>query len=116
MSSQAIEIFNQNLKLNGLENDSKIKAILSDSNLHMYNIDFKERYDIIDLDPYGSMIPFLNSTLRAINDNGLLCITCTDSRVLMGSDYHKCFYLYWSSRAGSFSPRTLGLRVMLNAI
>lgn len=82
----------------------------------MFNIEYKDKYDIIDLDPYGSMIPFLNQTLRAINDNGLLCITCTDSRVLMGSDYHKCYYLYWSLWSGSFSPWTLGLWIMLNAI
>ena len=44
------------------------------------------KFDVIDLDPYGSVGPFLHSALLACNDS-LLCITCTDSRVLCGPDY-----------------------------
>ena len=34
-------------------------------------------YDVIDLDPYGSVIPFIDSALKAIKDNGIICATCT---------------------------------------
>lgn len=43
------------------------------------------KFDVIDLDPYGSVTPFLDSALNSSNDT-LLCITCTDSRVLCGPD------------------------------
>lgn len=75
-----------------------------------------DKFDIVDLDPYGSMVPFLYSTLKSIKKNGLLCVTCTDSWVLCGSDKHKCFYLYRASRGGSNNIRELGLRIMLKKI
>lgn len=48
------------------------------------------QFDIIDLDPYGSVAPFADAALSCIND-GLICVTCTDSRVLCGPDYKKCY-------------------------
>lgn len=57
------------------------------------------RFDVIDLDPYGSVMPFLDAAIQACSSETLLCITCTDSRVLCGPDTQKCFYLYGSSRA-----------------
>lgn len=82
----------------------------------MFNTDEKNLFDIIDLDPYGSMVPFLYSTIKSLKKNGLLCVTCTDSRVLCGIDKHKCFYLYRSIRGGTHNFRELGIRVMLNKI
>ena len=38
-----------------------------------------QRFDAIDIDPYGSMTPFVYPAIRAIKDGGLLSITCTDS-------------------------------------
>ncbi len=37
MSSKAVKIFQENLKLNSLENDSKIKIIQNDSVVEMFN-------------------------------------------------------------------------------
>lgn len=54
---------------------------------------------MIDLDPYGSVVPFLDAAVSAVRDGGLLCITCTDTRVLCGPDLAKCFYYYGSVRS-----------------
>lgn len=116
MSEQAIDIFKRNLKLNGLENDEKIQIVHDDTNKFMFSPPEKEYFDIIDLDPYGSMVPFLYSTLKSIRKDGLLCVTCTDSRVLCGVDKHKCYYLYRTARGGSHNIRELGLRAMLHKI
>lgn len=62
------------------------------------------------------MVPFLYSTLKSIKKDGLLCVTCTDSRVLCGVDTHKCYYLYWSAKGGSDTKRETGLRAMLHKI
>ena len=39
--------------------------------------DAHSRYDVIDLDPYGTACPFLDSAVQAVTDGGLLCVTCT---------------------------------------
>ena len=46
-----------------------------------------DRFDCIDLDPYGSAVPFLDAAIGAVADGGLLCVTCTDMAVLAGHNY-----------------------------
>ena len=65
-----------------------------------------ERFDVVDLDPYGTAAPFIDAAVQSVADNGelnhrywqcyvasyftskgLLCITCTDLAVLAGTNY-----------------------------
>lgn len=73
-------------------------------------------FDIIDLDPYGSVVPFLDAAVGSVKDGGLLCITCTDTRVLCGPDLAKCFYFYGSTRAKVHDFNENALRVLLSTI
>lgn len=82
----------------------------------MYNTPHEEQFDVIDLDPYGSMVPFIHATLRSMKNGGLLAVTCTDSRVLCGCDKHKCFYLYRSARCGNDMVHETGLRIALQTL
>ena len=59
----------------------------------------ENHFDIIDLDPYGSAVPFLDASITFIKEGGLLCITCTNTRVLCGPDLVKCYYYYGTTRA-----------------
>lgn len=43
------------------------------------------RYDIIDIDPFGSPMPLLDAAMRAVRHDGLLCITATDTAALSGT-------------------------------
>ena len=43
-----------------------------------------ERFDVVDVDPFGTPSPFIDSALRAIKDGGLLSVSATDSGVLCG--------------------------------
>jgi tRNA (guanine26-N2/guanine27-N2)-dimethyltransferase len=42
----------------------------------------KKYFDVVDLDPYGTAVPFLESAVQAIADGGMLAVTCTDMAVL----------------------------------
>eukprot|EP01084_Bolivina_argentea_P037510 69397_1 len=55
-----------------------------------------ENFDVIDIDPYGSCVNFLNNSFRAIKNNGLLCITCTDLSILCGNEIHAAYRKYSS--------------------
>ncbi|KAJ9098486.1 hypothetical protein QFC19_006353 [Naganishia cerealis] len=46
-----------------------------------------DRVEVIDLDPYGTAAPFIDSSIQAVQDGGLVCVTCTDLAVLAGSNY-----------------------------
>lgn len=74
----------------------------------------KLRFDVVDLDPYGSAVPFLDAAIGAVADGGrlaedslgrplmehvvgLMCITCTDVGVLAGHNYPEKAYVAISS-------------------
>jgi tRNA (guanine26-N2/guanine27-N2)-dimethyltransferase len=55
----------------------------------------KEAFTVVDLDPYGSAIPFLDAAVKSVADEGLLCVTCTDMAVLAGGHLSEtCFAKY----------------------
>jgi len=47
----------------------------------------KDKFDVVDLDPYGTAAPFLDAAVQCVADGGLLCVTCTDGAVLAGTNY-----------------------------
>jgi len=54
---------------------------------------------VIDLDPYGSVIPFIDSAIKLAKHNTMIAATCTDLRVLEGMDVYKCYTMYNCTRA-----------------
>jgi len=44
-------------------------------------------FDVVDIDPYGSAAPFLDSAVRKIANGGLLCVTSTDMQVLASGTF-----------------------------
>ncbi|GAM88000.1 hypothetical protein ANO11243_060290 [Dothideomycetidae sp. 11243] len=113
------------IKLNVRHNEltSKINATTSNAQAHMYNAAFGfsahayAKYDVIDLDPYGTAVPFIESALHAINDNGLLCVTCTDAGVFNSMGYlEKTYALYGGLPLKGLHAHEAGLRLILNSI
>lgn len=74
----------------------KIFVVHTSDAIHLMNSMKKDNiyFDVIDLDPYGSAIPFLESSLQVTGDGGLLCVTFTDMAVLCARQPHVCFYKY----------------------
>ncbi|KAL2148500.1 hypothetical protein VTH82DRAFT_2054 [Thermothelomyces myriococcoides] len=111
----------------------KINISVDDAMAHMYNIVVKElrrtsltknkpgpseKYDVIDLDPYGTAAPFLDAAVQAVRDDGgLLCITCTDSGVWASNGYpEKCYSLYGGIPVKGWYSHEVGIRLILHAI
>lgn len=72
--------------------------------------------DVIDLDPYGSAIPFLESSLGCILNGGLLCVTFTDMAVLCARKPHVCSYKYGSVPLPQKYCHEMALRMVLHMI
>lgn len=43
---------------------------------------FVGKFDIIDIDPPGSAVPYIDAAIHGINDGGILCLTFQDDNVL----------------------------------
>lgn len=73
-----------------------VQPNLGDARVVMYTT--KKKYSVVDLDPYGSAAPFLDAAVQAVEDGGLLVVTCTDLAVLAGDAHpEKC----WSQYGGA---------------
>mmetsp|Transcript_16040 Transcript_16040/g.11570 ORF Transcript_16040/g.11570 Transcript_16040/m.11570 type:complete len:83 (+) Transcript_16040:458-706(+) len=69
--------------------------------------------DVIDLDPYGTAVPFLESAIGALRNGGLLAVTCTDMAVLCSRSPHVCFYKYGSIPTSKKYCHEMALRIVL---
>lgn len=135
LTPSAVEAIRRNAQHNGVE--SKVIATLGDARAHMYTLLADEvtrdhdrakyakknkykgrRYNVIDLDPYGTAAPFLDAAVNAVRDDGgLLCVTCTDSGVWASSGYpEKAYSLYGGVPIKGFYSHEVGLRLILHAI
>ncbi|KAH8588593.1 N2,N2-dimethylguanosine tRNA methyltransferase-like protein [Bisporella sp. PMI_857] len=124
----ATKTININVAHNKLE--GKIKSVTGNAMTHMYNLagdsgrDEKGRntptakYDVIDLDPYGTAAPFLDAAVQSVRDDGgLLCVTCTDAGVWASNGYpEKAYSLYGGIPIKGLHSHEGGLRLILHAI
>lgn len=76
----------------------------------------KEWFDVVDLDPYGTAVPFLDSALQALQNGGLLCVTFTDLAVLAGAKYDICYYKYDGLQTHKDYCHEMALRLALHQI
>jgi tRNA (guanine26-N2/guanine27-N2)-dimethyltransferase len=54
----------------------------------------RKRFDYIDVDPFGSPVPYLDAALRALRNGGLLALTATDMAPLCGVHPNACVRKY----------------------
>ena len=130
LSEEAAESIRRNVSHNAL--DARIQVTQGDANAHMMSLivqdllgrDFRgnpgkaHKYDVVDLDPYGTAAPFWDNALNCVKDDGgLLCVTCTDSAVWAGTSYgEKCEALYGGQPIKSLFCHEAGLRLIIGGI
>lgn len=115
MSKKAVKSIGLNVKHNKLED--RITANTGNAIAYMYSFCDRKGYDVIDLDPYGTAAPFIDSAIQAINEDGLLCVTCTDSAIFASHGYLEKTYSQYGGLPLKGEPcHEGGLRLILHAI
>ncbi|KAG8348431.1 putative N2 N2 dimethylguanosine tRNA methyltransferase [Trypanosoma vivax] len=76
----------------------------------------QELVDVVDLDPYGSVSPFLDGAIRCIKEGGLLIATSTDSAILCGNYPDTCHAKYNTVPVKSAACHEMAVRILLGAI
>ena len=93
MDPKAVECININMEKNQVDNN-KFKVYNLDAAQLMYQN--PRTFDVVDLDPYGTAIPFIDSCIHCSKNGALLCITFTDMPVLCGNYPETTLYKYGS--------------------
>jgi tRNA (guanine26-N2/guanine27-N2)-dimethyltransferase len=93
INHRAYELAKHNIELNNLQNKITIKHRDANCTLSC-NASPKKRFDIVDIDPFGTPVPFLGSAFRALRNNGLIAATATDLAPLCGVHSKACVRKY----------------------
>lgn len=113
-SASAVESIRANAQFSGAE--STVTPNEGDASMLMYQHKTKNVH-VVDLDPYGSATPFMDSAVQAVRDGGLLLVTCTDLGVLAGNGYpEKCFSQYGGTTLYSDACHESALRLVLHMV
>ena len=107
LSVEAYTLINENIRLNGLE--GLARAHNKDANVFLS----ERRYEIVDLDPFGSPVPFLDSACRSVTE--LLLVTATDTAPLCGA-HPAGPRKYEAIPLKTEYHREMGTRILLGAV
>lgn len=105
INTRSAEIIRQNVVRNGVD-------------VQVYNQPFESvvsqrLFDFIDVDPYGSIVPFLDVALTHVKNNGYIGLTATDLSALTGSAPKKTSRRYSASILNDRLRHESGIRLMI---
>ena len=105
INPRAVELIKKNIKISGLDN---VTSTTGD----VRNILSQERFDYVDIDPFGTPAPFIEYALYSLGREGVLAITATDTATLYGSYPQTCLRRYDSLSMRCYLSHEIGLRIL----
>lgn len=108
-------LLERNLK-NAIQS-GRCRVTLQDANRLFFDCYLRQDYyDVVDVDPFGSPVPFLQNSLLAVKIGGLLYLTSTDGRSLTGHLPQKSLADYGAMARSHPACHEQGLRIILGAM
>lgn len=112
INQHAYELAKYNVQLNGVEGVVAVKH--KDANCILScNSSPEKRFNIVDIDPFGTPAPFIESAVSAIRNHGLLALTATDLAPLCGVHAKACVRKYGGKPLRAEYCHELAVRLMV---
>ncbi|MGC9150072.1 MAG: tRNA (guanine(10)-N(2))-dimethyltransferase [Candidatus Micrarchaeia archaeon] len=108
INKKACTLTKQNLRINKLNG----KVI----NLPIHELKLKEKFDVIDLDPFGTPVPYLDYIFQFAKDKSIIFVTATDTAVLFGAQQKACLKNYGSYTLHNEFQNEVGTRILIYRI
>lgn len=112
LNEKAVENIKKNLQLNKIKK-SRYELHNTDANLFLLE---SKGFDYIDIDPFGSPNPFLDSAVRRLSRKSILAVTATDTAPLCGTYPKTCKRKYWATPARNDQMHEIGLRILIRKV
>jgi tRNA (guanine26-N2/guanine27-N2)-dimethyltransferase len=109
----AVELAKQTVRLNGLED--RVTVISNDAH-RVLSEHATDRFDLIDLDPFGSPAPFFECALRATAAGGVIAATATDMGPLSGARPTACLRKYGVSAVRTEFEKEIAVRALASCL
>ncbi|WP_049889389.1 tRNA (guanine(26)-N(2))-dimethyltransferase [Natronolimnohabitans innermongolicus] len=108
LESDAVDLARENLERNGLAAATRVEHRNVNALMH------DEAFDVIDLDPYGSPMPFADAAFARCRD--LVCVTATDTAPLCGAHFNSGIRSYSAVPQNTDYHAEMGVRTLLSAL
>ncbi|QLJ52652.1 MAG: tRNA (guanine(26)-N(2))-dimethyltransferase [Candidatus Fermentimicrarchaeum limneticum] len=110
MDENACKLAERNAKLNKLRNYEVHCCHINDFLFH------NKRFDWVELDPFGTPLPYLQSALASFRKQGMLSVTATDTAVLCGAHQRACLKNYGAMPIDNEYCHEIGVRILAGTI
>ena len=102
----------KNLVSNGINPDNAVNLSFQE----FCNDPESSKFDVIDVDPFGSPAPYVFDSMKIARNGSILCFTATDTAVLCGAHKQACIKSYDSVPMHNELGHEAGLRIMIGFI
>lgn len=106
---QAVALIQENARRN---HASRITITHEDFGAHVAT----HHYDLVEIDPFGSPVPFLDAALRSAHRGSFLAVAATDTAVLCGAKPEACTRRYLARVRTTDAYAEVGARVLMGYI
>ena len=106
VDQDAVALARANFERNGLEGTVEHRSAIP--LLH------ESYFDVVDLDPFGTPIPFVDAAVQGARD--LLCVTATDTAPLCGAHFEPGVRRYSAVPRNTEYHAEMGVRILLSAL
>lgn len=108
INKSAVDVIKKNAALNQVS----LRVLQEDVNILLR----RESFEIIDVDPFGSPAPYLDSVMHGLQRDSLLFVTATDTKALCGYAKRAALRKYGIKTVRTPFGKELGVRVLLTTI
>lgn len=112
-SPKAVRLIKKNLAKNKIRMGGRVQVTQKDANVLLRA---SAGFDYLDLDPFGTPIPFLDESIKRIARGGVLAVTATDTAPLCGTYPAACKRKYWATPLKNEFMHESGLRILIRKI
>ena len=93
LNPSALRLARENARLNGVVDRVNFRELDASLLLSLHGYP-SGRFDYVDIDPYGSPTPFIDASIMATKNHGVIALTATDMAPLCGVNKRACLRKY----------------------
>jgi tRNA (guanine26-N2/guanine27-N2)-dimethyltransferase len=116
IDADAVKLARINVKKNSVEDQVATIGNADTNTFLALHFAPGKRFDVIDIDPFGSPAPYIESAIMALHDGGLIALTATDMAPLCGVHPQACLRKYGGKPLRTEYCHELSVRILLNSL
>jgi len=114
LNPSGVQMSEENARRNGVQDRVSVRYMDVNLMLNLHSSPM-HRFDYVDVDPFGSPSEFLDSTVRATRDGGIIALTATDMAPLCGVSPTACLRKYGGRPLRTVYTHEVALRLVIGA-